>query len=344
MQHTGISSRWSLCKHGRCQSASDNIMFRSHFGSKPLCAPRVALVRISFLLLSALAMGGGIKQRLQVGEATEAQPAAGTTVRGGLRKRLCSALSSSTAPSAKTVPYCAKRQKPKAVSNLPLNRSLKRDWARGNLPSDKVLEHAAGASSQGARGLESFAGGCRNAHRKVVAALGYPEKAPKFSWIDIPVAGGGVQPQPILCQILRGWSPSTGIIIALTLLPVAAAAADEADGGTVLAFYLATAFAVFGISQAGMHVATFVGRISRGGRTTRTVGTQMDMEPPPPAPPPERNPTTPRRFFVTQRSDCYHSRENCKGLATRTTELIELGSRPLTLRPCTKCHVADVPA
>ena len=65
------------------------------------------------------------------------------------------------------------------------------------------MEYAIGASSQGARGLESFAAAStnRNAHRRVVAALGYPEKAPKLSWIEIPVAGGGVKPQPILCPI-----------------------------------------------------------------------------------------------------------------------------------------------
>jgi hypothetical protein len=170
-----------------------------------LFAPGVALVRISFLLLAALAMRGGIRQRLQVDEATEAPPAARTTVRGGLQQRFCPASSSSTAPRAETAPHSAKRRKleaePEDVSNLPLNTSLRRDWARGILPSNKVLEYAAGASSQGARGLELFAGGGRNAHRRVVAALGYPEKAPRLSWIEILVAGGGVQPQPILCPI-----------------------------------------------------------------------------------------------------------------------------------------------
>ena len=160
---------------------------------------------ILFLLLSALVMRGGIKQRLRVDEATEAPPAAETTVRGGLRQRFCSASSSSTAPRAKTAPHYAKRRKleaePEDVSNLPLTTSLRRDWARGILPSNRVLEYAAGAASQGARGLESFAGGDRNAHRRVVAALGYPEKAPRLSWIEIPVAGGGVKPQPILCPI-----------------------------------------------------------------------------------------------------------------------------------------------
>ena len=160
---------------------------------------------ILFLLLSALVMRGGIKQRLRVDEATEAPPAAETTVRGGLRQRFCSASSSSTAPRAKTAPHYAKRRKleaePEDVSNLPLTTSLRRDWARGILPSNKVLEYAAGAASQGARGLEKFAGGDNNAHRRVVAALGYPEKAPRLSWIEIPVAGGGVKPQPILCPI-----------------------------------------------------------------------------------------------------------------------------------------------
>ena len=143
---------------------------------------------ILFLLLSALVMRGGIKQRLRVDEATEAPPAAKTTVRGGLRQRFCSASSSSTAPRAKTAAHYAKRRKleaePEDVSNLPLTTSLRRDWARGILPSNKVLEYAAGAASQGARGLEKFAGGDNNAHRRVVAALGYPEKAPRLSWIE----------------------------------------------------------------------------------------------------------------------------------------------------------------
>ena len=150
MQHTGSSSRWSLCKHGRCQRARDIIIFRSHVGSNHFCTPGIPLVTILFLLLPALVMRGGIKQRLRVDEAE-------TTVRGGLRQRFCSASSSSTAPRAKTAPHYAKRRKletePEDVSNLPLNTSLRRDWARGILPSNKVLEYAAGAASQGARGI-----------------------------------------------------------------------------------------------------------------------------------------------------------------------------------------------
>lgn len=166
-----------------------------------LYAPGVALV---WILVYVPAMRGGIKRRLRVGEATEAPPAAETRVRGGLQQRLCSA-SSSLAPHAETAPCRAKRRKleaePEDVSNLPLNNTLRRDWARGILPSNKVLEYAAGAAQQGARGLASFIGGDNNAHRKVVAALGYPEKAPRISWIELPVAGGGLKPHPILCPI-----------------------------------------------------------------------------------------------------------------------------------------------
>ncbi len=152
-----------------------------------------------------LVMKGGLKQRLRVDEAVEAPPAAESKARGGLQQRLY-ATSSSSAPRADPAPRRAKKQKleaePEGVSNLPLNASLRRDWARGSLPSNKLLEYAAGASQQGARGLDSLAhGGDHNAHRRVVAALGYPKDAPKLSWMEIPVAGGGVKPHPILCPI-----------------------------------------------------------------------------------------------------------------------------------------------
>ena len=129
---------------------------------------------------------------------------------------------------------------------------------------------------------------------------------------------------------LRRWSPSTGIIIALTLLPVAAAA-DETEGGVGAPFWFAMACAVFGIGQAGMYIAAAVSRWSRSGRiTSRTVGTQTVSVIEPLVPP--------RRYFITQKGDCYHSRENCKGLATRTTVMTELGNRPPMLRPCSRCH------
>ena len=129
---------------------------------------------------------------------------------------------------------------------------------------------------------------------------------------------------------LRRWSPSAGIIIALTLLPVAAAA-DETEGGIGAASWLAMAFAMFGLSQAGMHIAAAVSRWSRSGRIAfRTVGTQTGNATEPLVPP--------RRFFTTQKGDCYHSRENCKGLATRTTAMTELATRPPMLRPCSRCH------
>ena len=147
---------------------------------------------------------------------------------------------------------------------------------------------------------------------------------------------------------LRLWSPSKRLIMVLTLLPVAAAtSAGDADGGIAYGFLLAMAFAVFGISQAGMHVATLVEGWRRAGRATispvvrtRAVGTQTMVEPPPPE---QLLMFPPQRYFITQRGDCYHSRMNCKGLVTRATELIELATRPLHLRPCAKCHVGSLP-
>jgi hypothetical protein len=176
---------------------------------------------------------------------------------------------------------------------------------------------------------------------------------------------------------LRRWTPSTGIIVALTLLPVAAATNDN-DGGVGMCFYITMAFAIIGLGQAGMYLASLAGYICQGGRATRTVGIQTDMEVtwPPPASPraqklkedwarkgyaahckacevgicdgrfcsqsrQNKGLVSRQRFFITQRGDCYHSLENCKGLATRTTELIELGSKPQHLRPCSKCCAAS---
>jgi hypothetical protein len=146
-----------------------------------------------------------------------------------------------------------------------------------------------------------------------------------------------------------------------------AAATNDNDGGVGMCFYITMAFAIIGLGQAGMYLASLAGYICQGGRATRTVGTQTDMEvtwPPPASPRLQKlkedwarkgdaayckacevgicdGRFRPQRFFITQRGDCYHSLENCKGLAARTTELIELGSKPQHLRPCSKCCAAS---
>ena len=145
-------------------------------------------------------MKGGLRKRLRVDDPVEPPPTSTAKARGGLRQRLCGAASSSSAPAANSAE--SKDEGEQDVRNLPLTSVLRRDWARGTLASNKVLEYADAAAQQGAKGLESLAhSGCRNAHRRVVAALGYPENAPKLRWIDIPVAGGGVKPHPVLCPV-----------------------------------------------------------------------------------------------------------------------------------------------
>ena len=138
---------------------------------------------------------------------------------------------------------------------------------------------------------------------------------------------------------LRRWSPSTGLVIDL-VLPVVTAAASDNDESVGCGFVLAMCFAIYGVCQAGLFAAAAL----RSMRTTiqairvatHTVGTQTDTtighEPPTAA-------RAPERFFMSQRGDCYHQRSDCKGLATRTTEMIEVAARSLHLRPCSKCHV-----
>ncbi len=146
----------------------------------------------------------------------------------------------------------------------------------------------------------------------------------------------------IKCQAaagLRRWAPSTGLVIAL-VLPVVTAAASDNDESVGCGFVLAMCFAIYGVCQAGLFAAAALrsmGTTIQAIRVaTHTVGTQTDTtighEPPTAA-------RAPERFFMSQRGDCYHQRSDCKGLATRTTEMIEVASRPLHLRPCSKCHV-----
>ena len=80
--------------------------------------------------------------------------------------------------------------------DLPLNQTMKRMWAKGELSSPQVQELAAGALKQGARGTNSFAkigtSGTRpgNMFRDLVQAFGYPAGAPPLFWANVPTASG----------------------------------------------------------------------------------------------------------------------------------------------------------
>ena len=138
---------------------------------------------------------------------------------------------------------------------------------------------------------------------------------------------------------LRCWAPSTGLVIAL-VLPVVTGAASDNDESVGYGFVLAMCFATYCVCQAGPFAAAALrsmGTTIQAIRVaTHTVGTQtgtiIGHEPPTAA-------RAPERFFMSQRGDCYFQRSDCKGLATRTTEMIEVAVRPLHLRPCSKCHV-----
>ena len=73
-------------------------------------------------------------------------------------------------------------------SSAPLNAALRRDWAKGILPSNRVLEYSAKAGQQGASGVlwKSLGTNEKNAHRNLVSALGYPKTAPDITYLEIP--------------------------------------------------------------------------------------------------------------------------------------------------------------
>eukprot|EP00959_Pyramimonas_sp_CCMP1952_P277674 5804323-Pyramimonas_sp.AAC.1 len=86
-------------------------------------------------------------------------------------------------------------------AEVPFNKCMRRDWARGYLPATKVVEYAKAAFQQGASGADVIAGGARNAHRFLVSAFGYPTKAPELEWIEIPYKSGKVVAHPFLCPL-----------------------------------------------------------------------------------------------------------------------------------------------
>ena len=89
------------------------------------------------------------------------------------------------------------------MADMPLIRSLKRDWAKGKLSSPQVQEYALGAAKQGAQGMGGLAGAGshgsnpQNLQRSLMATFGKPIGAPEFSWFTVPTASGDVA-QPFL--------------------------------------------------------------------------------------------------------------------------------------------------
>lgn len=88
--------------------------------------------------------------------------------------------------------------------DLPFNKCMRRDWARGELASNRVLEYCQAAALQGADEIIPVSShwSAKNAHRDLVAALGWPEQAPEVKWIMIPMGPKKeLKPHPVICPV-----------------------------------------------------------------------------------------------------------------------------------------------
>ena len=135
--------------------------------------------------------------------------------KGGIKRRLLSGCdldaSSSACPSGGASKSIRRRVAEAAgpvdipeAASLPFNLCMRRDWAKGLLPSNRVLEYSATAATQGASNTFQMRPGWtdKTAHRDLIAALGWPSKAPEFSWIMIPKGPSGeLQRHPVVCPI-----------------------------------------------------------------------------------------------------------------------------------------------
>ena len=148
--------------------------------------------------------GGGIRQRLAKTGSLEdassssakpsAEPPEGSAPgpRKGIKMRINDADATSSSPP----------QKAQKTEYTGFNDALVRQWSRGKLTSEQVLELAYKAARQGASGVGKLDKnpGPKNACRALLDALPRPDSAPSIDFIDIP-GPDGVRAHPILCPI-----------------------------------------------------------------------------------------------------------------------------------------------
>lgn len=105
---------------------------------------------------------------------------------GGVRQRL----SDITSDTRDDDSLAELRTKPS--HQLPLFRSLRREWAKGELSARQVQDFALGAKAQGAIGMESLAGSgsggthSQNIHRSLMSLFGHAPGSPDLYWAEIP--------------------------------------------------------------------------------------------------------------------------------------------------------------
>jgi hypothetical protein len=187
-----------------------------------LCIFLQLAIVVACVRISAMGPKGGIRKRLaeHTEDSKDSVESEGIAPRGGIRQRVSEVLSQSAsstdvAPNSDAVAVVVasggvRQRLSKHVvgeshrdesKDLPLLRSLKRDWALGVISSQKVQEYAMGASTQGAVGMHgvasagSFGKHSGNVFNSLVAAFGMPIGAPEFFWVEIPVQGES-RPQP----------------------------------------------------------------------------------------------------------------------------------------------------
>ena len=137
---------------------------------------------------------------------------------------------------------------------------------------------------------------------------------------------------------LRRWSPSAGVLVALTLLPVVSGMREEGSEPDGSVFMIVMGLAAYG----SMHVISQLIELVRGvaiaGSRTRThvrhVGTQTELVRSPVGTQTEAA----RSYFASDQGKCFHSTPTCRGLHSRSTPLREFASRPRHLRACSVCH------
>jgi hypothetical protein len=133
---------------------------------------------------------GNLKRRLELGESASSSALPSSSSSRSIRRRIERGdVLTSESPTTRPLPF---------------NHCMRRDWAKGQLPSNKVLEYSAAASKQGAQGTfrvrETWH--TKTAHRDLVAALGWPEDAPDIKWIDIPKGPNKTMtPHPVVCPV-----------------------------------------------------------------------------------------------------------------------------------------------
>ena len=134
---------------------------------------------------------GGIRQRLlESPESGQEDVVSGSKASRSVRRRVMEGAETPRATSH-------------SPSEHPLNAALRKEWARGSMPANKVLELASTAGKQGADMVfyNNDVVNEKNAHRDLCALMGWPSRCPEVKWIDLPFANGEIRPHPIICPL-----------------------------------------------------------------------------------------------------------------------------------------------